>query len=60
MFNFDECFFLLNAFFLVMVGRVESYIRNGWDHMIVDPDNCLSRDPKCDDVEQGIGPEVVS
>ena len=28
--------------------------------MIVDPDNCLSRDPKCDHVEPAIGPEVVS
>ena len=28
--------------------------------MIIDPDDCSSRDPKCDHVEPAIGPEAVS
>ena len=43
-----------------MVHRVESYIRNGWGHMIIDPDDCSSRDPKCDHVEPAIHPEAPS
>ena len=44
----------------MMVHRVESYIRNEWDHMIIDPDDCLSRNPKCDYVEPAIGPGAMS
>ena len=44
----------------MIVHWVESYIRNGWDHMIIDPDDCSSRVPKCDHFEPAIGPEAVS